>query len=144
MIIGGKRYLYIDIQKDDKTIVRFDDDGVSKMDGYDVKAFLDDGPGPFAIAHRGDLLYYRDNEKSLYIVVNADEKFFLMCPVHVKEGTKEITVNSQHPRSYPNDSRIGTLEQYGLVKDFDSEKETGNADKIIAREEEAAANSPCH
>ena len=119
MIIDEKRYAKIMVSNPEGEVIAvLTDRGPAVAKGYSVKVEVDDSPGPDAIALRGDMLYYTDDPDHRYVVVSADEKFFLMCPVTV-EADKSITVNNRHPRTYPNDQKVGKLEDFGLYKDFD-------------------------
>lgn len=119
MIIDGKKIAKVDIlNPEGNIVVTLEDDGATKFGGYNVNVYLDLRPGPDAIAAENDVLYYKNEEETKYIVVKADAKFFTMAAICIDDKDKEVKVNFGRQRTYPNNRKIGTLLDYGLVLDY--------------------------
>lgn len=115
MIINEQKIAKIEITNPEgKVVVTLEDDGVTKAPGYEVNVCLDLRLGPDALVKQNDVLHYLGEENIHYTVLRADSKFFTMAPVLVtKDDTVKINMSKQ--RTYPNNRKIGTLNDYGLV-----------------------------
>lgn len=119
MIIDGKKIAEITIKNpEDEIIAVLTDKEAQVQQGYNVSVVLDTSPGPNAIAHAGDVLYYTDNPDQKYIVTQADDKFFVMVPVTVNQDTEEIKYDNIHQRVYPNNFKTGTLDDYCIGLEY--------------------------
>jgi len=129
MIIDGRKIAEVTIKGPDGEIVAvLTDKEAQTKKGYDVSVVLDTSPGPDAIAFAGDVLYYRDNPEQKYVVTQADEKFFVMVPVAVKTETEEIEYDNIHQRVYPNNLKVGTLDDFGI--DLEYREDNDDSPKI--------------
>ncbi len=130
MIIGGVKLDRVVVtDPDDKTVAVLTDGEAKSASGYKVRAYTPASPGPDAIAHTGDILFYEDEPEKNYAVSAADEKFFIMLPIIVNkdEVTGKVTYDfdEAHRRVYPNNVKAATLEQLGLVLKQRSSYERG-------------------
>lgn len=115
MIINEQKIAKIEITNPEgKVVVTLEDDGVTKAPGYEVNVCLDLRLGPDALVKQNDVLHYLGEENIHYTVLRANSKFFTMAPVLItKDDTVKINMGKQ--RTYPNNCKIGTLNDYGLV-----------------------------
>lgn len=127
MIINGQKIARLEVQDPNgKIVLAMDDNGATKEPGYEVNVYLDKR-NPDAIVRQNDVLHYYGEENIHYTVIYADEKFFTMAPVSAgKKDTVKIDMNKQ--RTYPNNRKVGTLKDYGLILEQIEEGESA-ADK---------------
>lgn len=115
MIINEQKIAKIDITgPEGNVVVTLEDDGVTKTPGYEVKVYLDLRLGPDALVKQNDVLHYLDEENIHYTVLRADPKFFTMAPI-IMTDNDTVKINMSKQRTYPNNRKIGTLNDYGLV-----------------------------
>lgn len=118
MIIDGKKIAKVEVVNQHGNVVAvIEDDGATKSAGYDVNVYLDLRPGPDAVAMEHDVLRYH-GEDDKYLVVSADQKFFVMVPIVVDKGNNDIRLNYGKTRTYPNNKNCATLSELGLVLDY--------------------------
>jgi len=132
MLIDGKKIAFVTVKdKDGKIVARLTDEQAQTIKGYTVQAMLDNRPGPDAIALQGDVLYYIDSPATKYIVTRADDKFFTMTPTYMNKEKRELEYDHLHARVYPNNKKIGILEDYGIKLEYraedDDDEEENNA-----------------
>jgi hypothetical protein len=119
LIIDGKKIARVTITGPDETVVAVLTDKEAKTEkGYSVSVILDTSPGPDAIALAGDVLYYMDDPEQVYVVTQADDKFFSMTPVTTDFKKQTVEYDNRHTRVYPNNCKVGTLEDYGIALDY--------------------------
>lgn len=118
MIIDNKKIAKIEVlDPQGNTILEMDDDGATKAPGYEVNVYLDTRLGPDALVKQNDMLHYYGEENIHYTVIRADVKFFTMAPVSIaKDNTVKINLGKQ--RTYPNNRKVGTLKDYGLILEY--------------------------
>ena len=127
MIIDGKKIAQVTITSPDETVIAVLTDKEAKTEkGYSVSVVLDTSPGPDAIALAGDVLYYRDDPEQVYVVTQADDKFFSMTPVTTDFKKQMIEYDNRHTRVYPNNRKVGTLEDYGIALDSRGDDSSGS------------------
>lgn len=119
MMVDGHKIAKITIyDNNDNLIAELTDEAANTADGYTVQAVLDQRLSPNAIAHKDDILHYKDSPDDKYMVTKADDKFFSMCPVTVDSSTKQIKYDNYHQRTYPNNCKVGTLDDYGIALEY--------------------------
>ena len=131
MIIDGKKIAKVEVVNQHGNIVAvIDDDGATKLAGYDVNIYLDLRPAPDAVVMEHDVLrYYGEDDK--YLVIHADRKFFIMAPIVVDKGNNDIRLDCGKTRTYPNNKNYATLNELGLVLDY---REVPDGEEKIAAE----------
>lgn len=129
MIVGGKKIARIAIKHGQSYIGILTDEEAKMAPGYTVEVALDTRPGENAIAFAGDVLYYEDVPDEKYIVTQADDKFFTMVPVTVDHEHEKVLYDNKHRRTYPNNIKVATLADYGLVLEFRGAEEDGSIEE---------------
>src|SRR5574344_2997760 len=114
MQIGASKFSRITI-KDQKgqDVVIITDEGAKGLDEYDVIVDEDEPDLSNVLAKPGDIFTIDDDEEEdTYMVIDADEFFFYMVETSLELETCKIAYDYTRRRTYPNDKRLFTLEQF--------------------------------
>ena len=70
-----------------------------------------------SLVKRGDVLFYKDTPQETYIVTYCDNRLFRMCHLYIdNDENQTLRMNTDRVRSYPNNSLLNSLEDYGLMR----------------------------